>query len=263
MKKVEKIGQFMFRNMALLFGGIILVMDLIAIAAPILAHIGLTDVSHWIYFVYRFLCHQRPWRSLHLFDYQVAWCTRDTFIYLSMALSAFFVAKFKIRKVKWYVAVLAIIPFALDGTIQMIAEMKGIMEHSEEFFYASTNFMRMLTGTIFGTGAGLWLFSLLDETIEEEMNEQLSSEQKTEKRKKNTQYPRLRQGSGGQAIPNSRMRNLKYFLLILFTCFVTYLGFVQLWRITSDTYKPSGLLDHKRYFPGVNYEEVDRGGHGV
>ncbi|MFC1780487.1 DUF2085 domain-containing protein [Patescibacteria group bacterium] len=109
-------------------------MDIIAVLAPILAHLGLTTISQWIYFVYSFLCHQRPWRSIHLFDFQVAWCTRDLFIYLSMALSAFFVKAFKIRKVKWYVALLSIIPFALDGTIQMIAEINGVLNDKEVFF---------------------------------------------------------------------------------------------------------------------------------
>ena len=148
MEVLEKIVQKIFQNMPLIFGVGILFMDFIAILAPILAHFGFTDIAHWIYMIYQFLCHQRPWRSLHLFDYQVAWCSRDTFIYLSMGLAAFFVVKFKLRNVKWYVPLVAILPFALDGVIQLIAEVQGFINHEELFFYASTNFVRMLTGSI-------------------------------------------------------------------------------------------------------------------
>ncbi|MFC1780547.1 hypothetical protein ACFLY9_02540, partial [Patescibacteria group bacterium] len=138
--------------------------------------------------------------------------------------------------------------------IQMIAEINGVLNDKEVFFYASTNFIRMLTGTIFGTGAGLWLFSLLDETIEEELKEEklenrnpkIETSPKSEKRNTRTKF-----------------KNIKYFLLIALICFISYLGFVQLWRITSDEYKPSGILENVRYFPGYNYEVVDRGGHGV
>lgn len=240
MEGLEKIAKGIFRNMPLIFGGLILFMDLVAISAPILTHFGFTSIAHVIYTIYKFLCHQRPWRSLHLFDYQVAWCTRDTFIYLSMGLSAVFATKFKIRNIKWYVPLICILPFALDGTVQLIAEINGVIHDQQTFFYASTNFMRMLTGTIFGTGAGLWLFSLLDETIEEEL--EYSSKVKSQK---------------------SKFRNLHYFILIVIICFVSYFTFVQVWRITSNKYKPSGLLDHVQYFPGVNYEKVGRGGHGV
>lgn len=251
MEVLEKIAQKVFKNMPLIFGAGILFMDIVAISAPILAHFNFTTAAHWIYTIYSFLCHQRPWRSLHLFDYQVAWCSRDTFIYLSMALSAFFVVKFRIRGIKWYVPLICILPFAFDGTLQLIAEIKGVIQDNEVFFYASTNFIRMLTGTIFGAGAGLWIFGLLDKTIEEELNT-------------NTKIPNPKSQIRTKfQILNSKRRNILYFFIIIAICFITYLGFVQLWRITSERYKPSGLLDNVRYFPGVNYEEVDRCGHCV
>jgi uncharacterized membrane protein len=254
MEKLRNVTKSLFRNMPLVFGITILAMDIIAVLAPILAHFGFTTISHWIYFVYSFLCHQRPWRSIHLFDFQIAWCTRDLFIYLSMALSAFFVKAFKIRKVKWYAALLSILPFALDGTIQMIAEINGVLNDKEVFFYASTNLIRMLTGTIFGTGAGLWLFSLLDETIEEELEEEKSEILNTKFKTKTKSEERN---------PRAKLENLKYFLLIILICFISYLGLIQIWNVTSDKYKPSGILENVRYFPGYNYEVVGRGGHGV
>jgi hypothetical protein len=157
-----------------------------------------------------------------------------------MGMAALLVVKYKIRGVKWYWALLGIIPFALDGLIQFIAEFVGIMNNEQTFFYSSTNFQRMLTGTVFGGAAGLWLFSVLDETIEEELVVKRKKKKKSGKR-----------------------NNLKYFILILLTCLLFYLGFIQLWRITSDKYKPHGIFEQIRYYPGVNYEEVGRGGHGV
>lgn len=236
MDKLKNITKQILGNLPVIFGGLILAMDFIAIAAPVLAHFGASGISNWIYFVYQFFCHQRPWRSIHFFDYQVAWCTRDTFLYLSMGLSAIISYIFKVRNVKWYIPFLAILPFALDGGTQFIAEIDAVMHEKDTFFYSSTNFFRMLTGTIFGAGAGLFLFSMLDETVEEERTGKIVKRQK-------------------------KVNNWKYFLLILGVCLLSYLAFVQIWRVTSDTYKPEGLLDHKRYYPGVNYEETGRCGH--
>jgi len=237
MEKFEKLPQKIFYNLPLILGFMLLGMDAIAILAPILAHLGFTEIAHIIYVVYGYLCHQRPWRSIHLFDYQVAWCTRDTFTYLGFGLAAIFVHVFNIRGIKWYVAFLSILPFAIDGSVQLVAEVLGVMRGDDEFFYASTNFIRMITGGIFGIGAGMWLFGVLSETIKEEF---------------------------GQL--TKKVQKYRYFIfsgIILAISFVLYFVMVLVWKATSPTYPPSGLLDHKRYFPGVNYEEVDRGGHGV
>ncbi len=243
MEKLEKISQKLMQHFPLIFGIFILAMDAIAFAAPILAELGFDGAAHLIYRVYFFLCHQRPWRSIHLFDYQVAWCTRDTFLYLSLGLAGILVSLFKIRNVKWYVAFLSVIPFALDGGIQFIAEIQATMNGELEFFYASTNFFRMLTATIFGAGVGLWLFSMMGEVIEEEAN--------LDSRFKN------------KDLSKERKKWFLYYLAIILICFVSYLGIVQVWKATSPKYSPAGLLDHKRYYPGVNYEKVGRGGHGV
>lgn len=241
LNKIKEISKQIFFNMPILFAVSILFMDLVAITAPILAHYGFTGVAHIIYFIYSFLCHQRPWRSLHLFDFQVAWCTRDTFIYLSMGLAAISVVLFKIRGVKWYIALLSLLPFAVDGIVQFIAEFSGLVNNQETYFYASTNFIRMLTGSIFGAGAGLWLFSLLAETLDEEF------EFNVEKR----------------GIKPDTKKSIITFMVIIFICFISYITFIQIWDATSVEYKPAGLLDNVRYFPGVNYEETDRGGHGI
>ncbi len=239
-KKIEHIFKKIFLNMTLIFCGWILFMDVVAVLAPVLAYLGFDQIAHVIYFIYSFLCHQRPWRSLHLFDYQVAWCTRDTFTYLAMAVSAFLVVKSKIRSVRWYIPLLATLPFALDGTIQLIAEIRGVVNNEMTFFYSSTNLVRMLTGSIFGAGAGIWLFSMLEESIHEEFGENKPVKKK------------------GEVV-----RHFKYILFITAVCFILYVLFIQIWNITSVKYKPYGLFDNKRYYPGVNYEDIGGGGHGI
>jgi len=243
-EKLKKIGNFLMNNIVLVFGFSLLGLNLIAYLAPILEHFGLDPIADIIYKIYSFLCHQRPWRSIHLFDHQAAWCSRDTFIYTAMTISAVVVHKFKIRYVHFFVPILAIIPFALDGVIQLIAEIKGYYDGVDIYFYASTNFFRMLTGSIFGAGAGFWLFSVLYDSILID-NNILENETK----KKLGFFAR------------ERFRYMKYLFLTVFLSFILYLITVQVWRITSPNYPPSGILDHQRYFPGVNYEEVDRCGH--
>jgi uncharacterized membrane protein len=243
MERIKNFLHKIFSNLPLLIGIGLLFMDFLAFLAPILAHFGYTGIAHIIYIVFGYLCHQLPWRSLHLFDYQVAWCTRDTFIYFSMGLAGLFVHFFKIRGIKWYVAFLSIIPFGLDGTIQLIAQLVGIFHDQKEFFYASTNLQRALTGSLFGAAAGLWLMSTLAESIEEEAI--------LEKVKVVTKKS------------VSSIKNFIYFFIIWGSSILLYIVLVHFWNITSPTHKPYGLFDHIRYFPGVNYEEVDRRGHAV
>lgn len=241
--KLNNFATWLLDNIVLIFGIVLVLMNFIAFAAPLLAHLEINWFAGIVYKFYSYLCHQRPWRSIHFFDYKVAWCTRDVFIYISMTFSVFSVLKFRVKKSKWYWAVLSIFPFALDGTTQLIAEIVGITQGKEVFFYSSTNFMRMLTGTIFGAGAGIYLFNALQETVREDIREKLNL------KNKKTQIKEI--------------NYFKLFTIILIVSFIIYLGIVQLWNITSDKYKPYGLIDHKRYYPGVNYEEVDRTGHGV
>ncbi|MDD3647062.1 MAG: DUF2085 domain-containing protein [Candidatus Dojkabacteria bacterium] len=234
MKDIEKIGQKIAQNLPLVMGLTILAMDAAAVAAPILAHFGFTELAHIIYRAYSFLCHQRAWRSIHFYDYEMAWCTRDTFIYLSMGLSALAVHFLRVRGVKWYVALLSIIPFALDGLIQLIAEISGTLGGQETFFYASTNFQRMLTGSIFGAGAGFWLFGLLADTIDEEL---------------------IAKGEEVRKAITDFWKSMKFYVLIVMICIISYIGLVQIWNATSSKYKPAGILDHEQYYPGVNYED--------
>lgn len=192
----------------------VLIIFLAPFLAPIFAEVGLGTFSKVIYFVYSFSCHQLAHRSIHLFDYQMAWCTRDTFVWGGILLTTFLVPKFKIRTFRIYWVIPFIIPMALDGSIQTIATMLGFS--GGDNFYTSTNLMRAMTGGMFGIGMGLFLSNLMYSLREELEDEDV------------------------------KQRNLKILKITgtVFTLlFVFYLFLVQVWSITSSNTEPENILD--------------------
>ncbi len=188
--------------------------------------LGLEEVAKYIYIVYSFFCHQIHYRSLHLFDYQFAWCTRDTFIWIGLLTAGLFVKFRSIRAIKWYEVLIFVIPIALDGGIQLIATMLGFST-DKDVFYASTNLSRMLTGAFFGVGLGLWIFPMIDMAENINLN------------KKNASL----WGS---------------FLKIYAVNFVIYLVLIGLWFVTSNDYKPHSILDHKSRLPDEKSQWLTR-----
>lgn len=202
-----------------------------AILAPILLELGLETPAKYLYFLYSLFCHQIDYRSLHLFDHQHAWCTRDTFIWSAIFISGLLVKFVKVRSFKWYEVVLFIIPIALDGGIQLIATLIGLQGNGE-IFYASTNFSRMVTGSLFGLGIGLWIFPVLRTyTLENKLKYTLSP--------------------------------WKASLGIFAGLFIVYLGFIGLWGLTSDEYKPNNIIDSKSRFPEDKSEWLYRRKHAT
>lgn len=157
-EKVDYFQRNIF-NFFIVFLGILVFLPIIA---PIAASFGLYWISEPIYFIYSFMCHQFHWRSIHINGHQVAWCTRDTFIWGAFFATAL-ALKYNFFKtgLKWYWIFPFIIPIALDGGIQTIATIFGF--GSGDQFYLSTNMMRMITGTIFGIGLGLIMASYIKE----------------------------------------------------------------------------------------------------
>jgi len=202
-----------------LFLSFIALMSLTAILAPILMALGLEEIAKYIYFVYSFFCHQIHYRSLHVFDYQYAWCTRDTFIWFSLLFAAIYVKKFGFKGLKWYQVVLFVIPIALDGGGQLIATFVGLTGDDSDILYASTNFSRMLTGSLLGIGLGLWIFPVLRSVDEEGTKETVKA--------------------GAIKVVS---------LLISFSFFV-YLVLVGTWALTSPNYKPDNVIDWSNRFP--------------
>lgn len=143
---------------------------ILANLAPIMKHFGLDGPSNFLYTIFGFLCHQMYTRSMHLFDYQVAVCTRDEFMYLAMGISAIVTYLKPIKAMKWWVAILFLIPAGLDGGMQFIgsilkviysASLSGIPLLLSQ--YQSINLLRALTGGLLGCGVGYFIFPLLKE----------------------------------------------------------------------------------------------------
>ncbi|MFH1546986.1 MAG: DUF2085 domain-containing protein [bacterium] len=175
---------------------------LLPIISPILFKMGLPRFGWYIQTFYKFLCHQRPERSFFLFGpkfsyslselrdqgynglflgypfignkeigYKMAFCSRDFFMYLATVTSAFFVCFSKKRiRISWWLLAILLIPMTIDGTVQLISELSyitrsGVLGTLDSPYYLSNNLIRAITGLLFGTGTGLFLFSELKAAI--------------------------------------------------------------------------------------------------
>lgn len=209
MRKSDFFERNILNIFILLIGGFLL----FAFLAPILAALKFNDISKVIYEIYSYLCHQRSWRSIHIFDYQLAFCVRDTFIYFSLLVSLIITKYTNIKQLRWYIALLCVIPMALDGGIQTVAEVLTAGKNVVQF-YESNNLFRMITGTIFGYGVGLWMWPMLKEGatfVKKEINIKL-----------NTAY---------------------LVVILLIANLFVYVGMITVWDLTSPTIKPANIFD--------------------
>jgi len=199
---MKRLARKLFENLHWIVTIFLIFYVAIAFLSPIMFELGHPRVGWWIQTAYRFLCHQRAERSLFLFGeqlmytteeltnsgykqyligfpfvgnetlgYKVAFCVRDIAIYTSMALTGIFVG-FSSKKitVKWWIAALATIPMALDGGIQFVSEFLFLAQNSfglsiSEPFYLSNYVTRAITGSIFGIGVGLFIFTELKDAV--------------------------------------------------------------------------------------------------
>jgi uncharacterized membrane protein len=151
-------AQFTCDHWLLLANVSLLIFSTLPVLAPILAALGFNGITLAIFQAYSFTCHQLPSRSYFLFGYQMAYCERNTAIYLSMTLAGLAYVKLRDRgpsplPIRWYI--LLVLPMALDGFSQLF----GLRE--------STWLLRGITGTLFGV-ATIWLtFPRLQESFDE------------------------------------------------------------------------------------------------
>lgn len=155
----SRVANYISNNFYNVFLTGLVILNIAPLLAPVFAHLGWNAPASIIYNVYSFFCHQFGWRSVHIFDYQCAWCARDMFIWGSFLFIAVLVKIRKVKGIKWYWIIPFTIPIALDGVIQTIATLFGY--NSADPYYQSSNPIRMLTGAIFGTGLGLAMLPML------------------------------------------------------------------------------------------------------
>lgn len=200
--------------------------SLLPILAPVLLKISeslpvLQLPAKLIYLIYSFTCHQFAYRSFVLFDYQYAWCARDTGIWLGMAAVAFVAPR--LRPLRWYWLVPFMIPIALDGGIQTIATMLGVQIQGVTGapVYIASNFVRFITGALFGVGISLWLSPFFFEAF-------------------------------GGKLPESPNSKKVYAFLVSFLAAI-YLFITVAWTLTSANNLPSDILDSAVKTPAMDF----------
>lgn len=198
----NKVVKTFLSNLHWLIAIFLLIYTIIPILSPVFFHLGLHRYGWWIQTVYKFLCHQRPERSIFLFGpkftysieefsaygykerilgytfvgnkdlgYKIAFCARDTFLYGAMSISGLIIcAMKKVVKIKWWVLVLTTFPMLIDGTVQFVSELLFLTQSPlspdlAEPFYLSNNLTRAVTGMIFGVGMGIFIISELKDAV--------------------------------------------------------------------------------------------------
>lgn len=188
---------------------------ILPILAPILSEIGFSQLSKPIYFIYSFLCHQFDTRSIHVGDFQHAWCARDFGIWSGIFVSAWSYKLGFIKDIRFKYLILLAIPIALDGGIQTIATLNNLTPSGQidgDILYSSNNLFRFITGSLFGVGVGLFISQFFVETEFKIKYE------------------------------NTRM-TLQKISIIMALLFLTYFSSVLLWQITGVETKPTNILD--------------------
>ncbi len=172
--------------------------------APVLMHYGYVDAAEVIYKVYSLTCHQMAYRSFFLFGaqpaysldelqarvpgthaegaasffwrdflgdasvgYKMAWCERDTAIYVSMLCAAllFGLVRTRVQPLDGRVFLLLLVPLAIDGAWQLVTSPLHLLPFLPP--HESTAESRTLTGALFGIGAVWMIFPRVDVAMRE------------------------------------------------------------------------------------------------
>jgi len=226
--------------------GVMTLLSVLPVLAPIFLKLGLTFPSKIIYLVYSFFCHQFAYRSIHLFDYQFAWCSRDTGIWLGVCVVAWLMKLKKIKPIKWYWSIPFIIPIALDGGLQTVFTLLSF--HTTGIvgpLYESNNLMRFITGTLFGIGLSLWISGVLlpDEIKEDNKNKEKDLEIVDESKVINEKQSLILENKNKEIIKKIIGSQIFKIFTIFLSLITIYIFLVQLWNITSIVNKPLDFSD--------------------
>ncbi|MCA9380677.1 DUF2085 domain-containing protein [Candidatus Dojkabacteria bacterium] len=198
------------------------------IIAPILSAIGLHIISEKIYLIFSLFCHQFDTRSIHIFDYQYAWCARDFGIWLGLSIGSVLYKIGILKKVKIWHLVLFITPIALDGGIQTITTLEAINPFGiiqGDNFYVSNNLFRFLTGSFFGLGVSLFIAQNIIESRHYRFIKKIKAKAKNK-------------------LPNWIFNtNWKRIIITMVGLLIVYFLLIQIWNLSSHEYKPTNALD--------------------
>ncbi len=238
---IKKIKKIKFSDGFLFF---LILINVLPVLAPIFMKLGFIGPAKVIYFIFSFTCHQMHWRSLHVFDYQVAWCARDMGVWAGMLLIALIYKKYRIKGLKFYYFIPFILPMALDGGIQTIATAIGLSDNTP--FYISNNFMRFFTGSIFGMGMGAILLPMVNVF---ETDKLISYQELVKKSYLKKIYDFF-------YFIKPKLYHLFIFCLVFLISY--YFVFIQIWNLTSQDYKPSNVIDSAVKLPSTETFIIER-----
>lgn len=137
------------------FNGIMAIYVVLPVLAPLLAVGGWTRPASAIYALYSYTCHQLPSHSWFVAGYQMAYCQRNTAIYLSMLIGGLLYARrrYWTRGLPLWAYIVLSLPIALDGGSALV----GLRE--------STPLLRTITGGLFGISTAWFVYPLLDRVL--------------------------------------------------------------------------------------------------
>jgi uncharacterized membrane protein/glutaredoxin len=154
---VDKLLYHLAKHWVLFIGFFIGLYAGLPFLAPVLMASGYTAPANLIYSAYQFACHQLPSRSYFIFGHQVAFCQRDTAIYVTLFVATFLFAfvRHRIKPLPWQGYVAFIAPMAIDGITQL-------------FGLRSSNWqLRTITGALFGLGSAWLALPYLEEAFQD------------------------------------------------------------------------------------------------
>jgi len=153
------LNNFLLDYWATMLTAILGLVVLVALSIPFLSYFGLDSIAKPLFFSLHYVCAQIPSHSFYIFGHQLGLCARNLSIYSSMFLGSlvFVLSKKRLPGIPWWLWILMILPIALDGLTQMF----GLRESTWE--------LRLITGTLFGSGSVWFVLPYIQKTITEQL----------------------------------------------------------------------------------------------
>lgn len=160
---LQRLGAFVAAHWLALLNLWMAAFSIFPLLAPVLLAQGLAQPASLLYSAYGHVCHQAPERSFFILGQKVAYCQRDTAVYLSVLAAglAYSFVRHRVRSLDWRLYCLLVCPMAVDGLTQLLGWRESTWE------------LRSLTGVLFGV-ASVWLGYPLFEKSMAQLAEEMS-----------------------------------------------------------------------------------------
>ncbi len=152
---LDRAASFLVDHWLALFNSVVALYVALPVVAPLLLVAGARVPADFIYWLYSYACNQLPTHSWFLFGYQMAFCQRDTAIYLSLLVGGILYGqrRYWTRGLPLWMYVLLALPIAIDGGTATLG------------WRESTPLLRTLTGALFGLASAWYLYPLMDRAL--------------------------------------------------------------------------------------------------